>query len=136
MGVGRRLSGDRQEIAGVGMGRVTMIALTVWLGVAAANGPEMVVTATAYEQHGLTASGVPPHPGIIAADPSILPLGSKVKVTHAGPYSGNYTVADTGRRIRGRQIDIYMPSHDAARRFGRHTVLVAILRRPRYSRLS
>jgi 3D (Asp-Asp-Asp) domain-containing protein len=109
-----------------------VLACMLWLTAAAAMGREMVVTATAYTQHGLTASGIRARPGIIAADPRILPLGSLVRVTHAGPYSGNYTVADTGGRIRGRRIDLFMPSDYAARRFGRRTVVVTMLRQPRF----
>jgi 3D (Asp-Asp-Asp) domain-containing protein len=108
-----------------------VLALLGWLTAGAAAGREMVVVATAYTHHGATASGIRAHSGIIAADPRILPLGSIVKVTHAGAYSGNYTVADTGGRIRGRRIDFFMPSDYEARRFGRRTVVVTMLRQPR-----
>lgn len=87
--------------------------------------------ATAYSQHGRTASGLKTRRGMIAADPRVLPLGSKVRIKNAGRYSGVYTVRDTGGRIRGRRIDIYTPSRRAARRFGRRTVQVEVLRRAR-----
>jgi 3D (Asp-Asp-Asp) domain-containing protein len=84
--------------------------------------------ATAYSLHGRTASGTTTRPGIVAADPSVLPLGSQIRVSNAGTYSGTYTVADTGGAIGGRRIDVYIPNHAEARRFGRRTVRVQVLR--------
>ena len=48
--------------------------------------------------------------GLIAADPRVLPLGSRVRLEHPG-YSGEYLVADTGGLIRGRRIDIWIPNY-------------------------
>ncbi|OYT73211.1 MAG: hypothetical protein CFK52_02810 [Chloracidobacterium sp. CP2_5A] len=90
-------------------------------------------TATAYSLKGRTASGEYVRPGIVAADPRVLPLGSVVKV-HAGQYSGVYHVKDTGGRIRGRHIDIYMPSTRDAIRFGRRAVRVEVIRAGRSQR--
>jgi 3D (Asp-Asp-Asp) domain-containing protein len=64
--------------------------------------------------------------GLIAADPSVLPLGSRVRLEHPG-YSGEYLVADTGGAIRGRRIDIWTPSASEAMRFGRRTVKLTVL---------
>lgn len=87
-------------------------------------------TATAYALDGVTASGEATQAGrTIAADPTLLPLGSRVLITGAGKYSGQYVVADTGQSVQGRKIDIYIPNHRAARRFGRKTVLVQVLSR-------
>ena len=83
--------------------------------------------ATAYSLHGRTASGSMTRPGIVAADPSVLPLGSRIRVSDARGYSGTYTVADTGGGIGGRRIDLYIPNHAEARRFGRRTVRVQLL---------
>jgi 3D (Asp-Asp-Asp) domain-containing protein len=44
--------------------------------------------ATAYCITGTTASGMQTRPGIVAADPAVLPLGSRIRVDGAGPYSG------------------------------------------------
>ena len=82
--------------------------------------------ATAYSLHG-TPSGSCPYPGIVAADPRILPLGSQIRVSDAGPYSGTYTVANTGHAVSGRRIDVYIPNHAEARQFGRRTVRVQVL---------
>lgn len=86
-------------------------------------------TATAYSQEGRTASGTRARPGVVAADPDVLPLGSRIRVSGAGPYSGEYVVEDTGPAVDGRHIDIYVESASEARRFGRRTVEVEILDR-------
>jgi 3D (Asp-Asp-Asp) domain-containing protein len=83
--------------------------------------------ATAYSQSGITASGVPTERHIVAADPSILPIGSRIRIRHAGRYSGEYVVADTGEKIDGRRLDIYIPSAAACRKFGRKTVRVRVI---------
>ncbi|HEU4714077.1 MAG TPA: 3D domain-containing protein [Pyrinomonadaceae bacterium] len=82
--------------------------------------------ATAYSLRGRTASGLPVAKGLIAADPRVLPLGSRVKL-EAGPYSGEYIVADTGGMVRGKRIDIWTPSSREAMRFGRRTVKLTVL---------
>lgn len=87
--------------------------------------------ATAYCTNGLTASGVPVSRGIAAGDPAVLPLGTIIHVTGAAPYDGTYRVLDTGALIRRRRIDLYIPDCAAARQFGRRSVHVVVLRRPR-----
>ena len=82
--------------------------------------------ATAYSLRGRTASGKLVSTGIIAADPRFLPLGSRVHV-QAGPWSGEYLVADTGGAIKGRKIDIWTPTSREAMRFGRRTVKLTVL---------
>jgi 3D (Asp-Asp-Asp) domain-containing protein len=84
-------------------------------------------TATAYSDRGITASGERTHRHIVAADPDILPLGTRIKIKRAGRYSGEYVVADTGAKIVGRRLDIYMPSEAAATKFGVHPVQVKII---------
>ena len=74
--------------------------------------------------HGLlqgqtTASGVPVRAGIAAADPKLLPIGSVVQVGGSGvaeAYRGIYTVLDTGPKVQGRHVDLYMWSCTEARR--------------------
>jgi 3D (Asp-Asp-Asp) domain-containing protein len=88
-----------------------------------------VFEATAYSIEGKTASGAQTREGICAADPDVLPLGSRIRVHEAGAYSGEYVVSDTGRTIKGREIDIYLASDAEAKRFGRKQVRVEILGR-------
>ena len=85
--------------------------------------------ATAYSVSGTTAAGTQTRVGVVAADPAVLPLGSRIRVQGAGTYSGVYTVADTGPAVSGREIDIFIPDDTAAKRFGRRRVGVEILER-------
>jgi 3D (Asp-Asp-Asp) domain-containing protein len=80
-------------------------------------------SATAYCLSGRTAMGHGVRRGIIAADPRVLKLGSTVTIS-AGPWSGTYLVSDTGGKIKGKRVDIWVPSCKEARRFGRRSVQV------------
>ena len=116
--------------------RIFCLIMTVWLVPAPAKARHRTMTmrATAYTGHGRTASGKPVRRGMVAADRRVLPLGTKVRLKNAGQYSGVYRVEDTGGKIRGRKIDIYMPSRRAAKRFGRQTVKVEVLTRQKNRR--
>ena len=83
--------------------------------------------ATAHSVEGITAAGTWSRPGTVAADPTVLPLGSRIRVVGAGNYSGEYSVEDTGAKVNGRHIDIYMPTNAEAKQFGKQTVKVYIL---------
>jgi 3D (Asp-Asp-Asp) domain-containing protein len=85
--------------------------------------------ATAYCDRGTTKSGVRVQRGVVAADLRRLPLGTKLQVLAPGkPYAGTYTVLDSGSKITGRDLDIFMPSCARARRFGKRTVRVRVLK--------
>ena len=83
--------------------------------------------ATAYSVTGITASGEWTHRHVVAADPTILPIGSRVKIKRAGKYSGEYVVSDTGAKIQGRKLDIYMPSESECKTFGVKPVRVKVV---------
>ena len=83
--------------------------------------------ATAYSVPGKTASGEHTHRHIVAADPALLPIGTRLNIKRAGRYSGEYVVADTGEKIEGRKLDIYVPSSRACRKFGKKRVKVKVL---------
>jgi 3D (Asp-Asp-Asp) domain-containing protein len=91
------------------------------------DGPTPFV-ATAYSTKGNTVKGVQTQPGIVAADPTVLPLGSSIRVTDAGKYSGVYVVTDVGRAILGRRIDIFIAELEDAKAFGKKEVQVELLR--------
>ncbi len=82
--------------------------------------------ATAYCLRGKTASGRYVRRGIVAADPRLLRLGTRIHMS-AGRYTGNYLVADTGGKIKGRILDIWVPSCKEARSWGRRTVKIKVL---------
>ena len=92
--------------------------------------PSVSYTATAYSLRGRTASGKFVTRGLIAADRRVLPIGTRVRL-QAGSYSGEYLVADTGGAVRGRKIDIWVPSTNEAMRFGRRSVKLTVLSRIR-----
>src|SRR5699024_7291610 len=84
---------------------------------------------------GITATGVDVsntiyHKGkrIIAVDPSVIPLGSHVKVTLEDGTSFEATALDVGGVIKGNRIDILVASRDEAYRLGRQTVKVEIIK--------
>lgn len=84
---------------------------------------------TAYAAGGYTASGLPAQWGVIAVDPRVIPLGTRVYVeTTDGSYIyGTAIAADTGSAIKGNIIDICVNSNAEAYAFGRRTVNVYIL---------
>ena len=83
--------------------------------------------ATAYNTAGITASGEWTHRHVVAADPDLLPIGSRIKIRPAGRYSGEYVVADTGAKIQGRRLDIYMPGQRPCKKFGTRIVKVKLI---------
>ena len=92
-------------------------------------GAKLRFTATAYCKGTTTASGVNVRTGIAAADPDILPVGSVVQVDRLGEkYNGIYTIMDTGPKVQGRHIDIYMWSCHEALELGRRAMQIVVLR--------
>lgn len=85
--------------------------------------------ATAYSVSGETKSQAITEEGrTVAADPSVLPIGTVIEVRNAGPYSGQYVVQDTGEKIIGRRIDIYIARTHEAMQFGVRKVHVRVLK--------
>ena len=92
-------------------------------------GQRLQFQATAYCKGTTTASGVNVRTGIAAADPALLPVGSVLGITTGEPrYDGVYTVLDTGPKVQGRLLDLYIWSCHEALRFGRKPVEVTVLR--------
>src|SRR5437762_10953409 len=93
-------------------------------------GKRVTFSATAYCSGTITASGIRVREGIAATDPSLVPIGSVIRVSGLERrYNGVYTVMDTGAKIRGRRLDLYLRDCDAAIRFGRRPATVSIVRR-------
>jgi 3D (Asp-Asp-Asp) domain-containing protein len=94
-----------------------------------ASGARLRFTATGYCKGTTTASGVNVRTGIAAADPDLLPVGSVIQVDRLGDkYNGIYTIMDTGPRVQGRHIDIYMWSCNEALALGRRSMQISVLR--------
>jgi 3D (Asp-Asp-Asp) domain-containing protein/FtsZ-binding cell division protein ZapB len=81
----------------------------------------LIVSATCYDLPGKTATGMPVGPGVVAVDPSVIPLGSKMYV----PGYGNGVAADVGGGIKGDVIDLWMPRAQCLV-WGRRTVTITI----------
>jgi 3D (Asp-Asp-Asp) domain-containing protein len=92
-------------------------------------GARLLFSATGYCKGTTTASGVNVRSGIAAADPDLLPVGSVIQIDAPGTrYDGVYTVMDTGPKVQGRHVDLYMWSCHEALRFGRTAVRIVVLR--------
>ena len=87
-----------------------------------------VMQATAFVGRGeTTSSGTTAHEGIVAADPAVLPMGTRIRVSGSRGYDGIYLVTDTGSKVDGAHIDLCLRSHTEAKRFGKRRVRVQIL---------
>src|SRR5690625_2678421 len=96
------------------------------------SGQSMTMEATAYTAQcdgctGITATGIDLNANsnkkVVAVDPSVIPLGSRV---HVEGY-GEAIAGDTGGAIKGDRIDVHLPTKDAALGFGRQSVNVTVL---------
>ena len=67
--------------------------------------------------------------GIAAADPDLLPVGSVVQIAKLPDrYNGIYTVMDTGPKVHGRHLDLYIWNCDEALELGRRDMVITVLR--------
>lgn len=95
------------------------------LGQSTAKAPyKLKVDAVAYHLPGFTASGVPVRKGVVAVDPKLIPLGTRLHVPGYGPG----LAADVGTAIKGRIIDLWFPTTAQARRWGRRSVTITVYR--------
>ena len=78
-------------------------------------GGTMRVLATAYCLRGTTATGLPVGPGIVATDPTVIPLGTRMTI----PGYGEGVAADTGGAVKGAHIDVWIASCTQALAFTR-----------------
>jgi 3D (Asp-Asp-Asp) domain-containing protein len=128
-----KLAGGKINTARMSVGRIAADKTGEYIDdidVDALEGALADFDATAYCLSGRTASGIGVRPGIIAADPRVLPLGTVVHL-RAGSYTGIYTVMDTGGRIKGRKVDVYVPTRKEAMQFGRRQVKIKVIGRRR-----
>ena len=82
----------------------------------------LTVSATAYDLPGHTATGLPVGWGIVAVDPSVIPLGTHMMI----PGYGEAVAADTGGAVVGDTIDIWFPTLAQADAWGRRTVTISL----------
>lgn len=99
------------------------------------------MTATAYDatfescgkhpdnpNYGITYSGLRVRPGIVAVDPKVIPLGTYLYVEGYGEA----LAADIGGAIKGNRIDLYYELPKDVAKYGKRTVKVYVLDKPRY----
>ena len=80
------------------------------------------MSSTGYSLPGRTATGIPVGWGVVAVDPSLIPLGTRLTI----PGYGEAVAADTGSSVRGASIDLWFPTLAQARAWGRRTVTITI----------
>jgi len=80
--------------------------------------------------YGITASGTKLRPGVVAVDPNVIPLGTKLYIESIDKTSdyGYASAEDRGGSIKGNKIDLFFESAQAVKKFGRRTVKVYILK--------
>jgi peptidoglycan DL-endopeptidase CwlO len=93
------------------------------VGAPAAGGSRLLtVVATGYALQGDTASGIPVGPGVVAVDPAVIPIGTRLTI----PGYGQGIAADTGSAIAGARIDLWFSTHADALAWGRRSVTIAV----------
>jgi peptidoglycan DL-endopeptidase CwlO len=88
----------------------------------AAPGSTITVTATGYSLPGRTSTGLPVGPGVVAVDPAVIPLGTRLTI----PGYGEGVAADTGSAVTGYTIDLWFPTLADALAWGRRTVTITL----------
>jgi 3D (Asp-Asp-Asp) domain-containing protein len=82
---------------------------------------QLTVSATCYDLPGTTATGMPVGHGVVAVDPSVIPLGTRMYI----PGYGNGVAADVGSGVKGAVIDLWMTPTECGA-WGRRTVTITI----------
>jgi 3D (Asp-Asp-Asp) domain-containing protein len=85
-------------------------------------GRTLTVSSTGYTLEGQTSTGVETSPGVVAVDPSVIPLGTRITI----PGYGTGIAADTGGSVHGSMIDLWFPTHEGALAWGRRTVTITL----------
>ena len=107
------------------------IAVAVWiasvvevLADAQRHGPVAanVAVATGYSLPGHTSTGLPVGFGVVAVDPAVIPLGTRLTI----PGYGVGVAADTGTAVQGNTIDLWFPTLADAMAWGRRTVTITL----------
>ena len=87
-----------------------------------ASGQTITVVATGYALPGTTATGLRVGWGVVAVDPAVIPLGTRMTI----PGYGVGVAADVGTSIRGATIDLWFPTREQALAWGRRVVTITL----------
>jgi 3D (Asp-Asp-Asp) domain-containing protein/septal ring factor EnvC (AmiA/AmiB activator) len=82
----------------------------------------ITVSSTGYSLSGHTATGIPAGWGVVAVDPTVIPLGTRLRI----PGYGRGVAADTGGAVQGASIDLWFPTLAQARAWGRRTITITL----------
>ena len=82
----------------------------------------LTVVSTGYSLGGTTSIGMPVGWGVVAVDPSLIPLGTRLTV----PGYGEGVAADTGSAVQGATIDLWFPTGAQALAWGRRTITITL----------
>jgi len=82
----------------------------------------LTVVATGYSLPGHTSTGMPVGWGVVAVDPAVIPLGTRMTI----PGYGEGVAADVGSAVRGATIDLWFPTVGQAMAWGRRTLTVTL----------
>jgi 3D (Asp-Asp-Asp) domain-containing protein len=93
-------------------------------------GEPVPVLVTAYCLSGTTRRGRYVRPGIVAADRKLFPLSRYIELYAGQKYLGRFLIDDTGSKIRGAHIDVWVPTCHEAKIFGRQHGTAMLLPRP------
>lgn len=126
MGLGNRWKSWKTFAWGILLGALLLTGFS--LRAAQAEDRVLYVTATAYSAYDpgnspYTASGTLVRHGVIAVDPSVIPLGTRVFI----PGYGEAVAEDIGWGIQGNMIDVAFDTHEEALMFGRQNIEIYIL---------
>jgi len=118
----------RPKVVVHGIGEFVAVSATLGNAMRIA-GTAVRMIATAYVPYcsgcsGVTALGLRAGHGIVAVDPNVIPLGTRLYV----PGYGTALAGDTGGAIRGNRIDLGFNNLGEALRFGRRAITVFVLR--------
>jgi peptidoglycan DL-endopeptidase CwlO len=82
----------------------------------------LTVAVTAYSMKGTTSTGIPTGYGVVAVDPTVIPLGTRMTI----PGYGEGVAADTGSGVRGATIDVWLPTQAQATAWGTKTIMITL----------
>jgi 3D (Asp-Asp-Asp) domain-containing protein len=82
----------------------------------------ITVASTGYSLAGTTATGLPVGWGVVAVDPAVIPLGTRLTI----PGYGEGVAADTGSGVEGAAIDLWFPTPAEAMGWGRRVVTITL----------
>jgi 3D (Asp-Asp-Asp) domain-containing protein len=80
------------------------------------------VRAIGYSLTGRTATGAPTGWGVVAVDPAVIPLGTRLTI----PGYGDAVAADTGAGVSGATIDLWFPTREEALAWGARTITITL----------